>query len=186
MIGKRSETEKKEEYAIVLDFLPLGDPSKNIREPTAYVIGEYYFTLLIITIKPEIKVSPLEEVYIGSGKRDKVKSIIKRIKYDDLTILAKENLENAIIKILEKYESKFVDFFNKAGPVNIRLHSLELIPGIGKTVLERILEEREKEPFKSYEDIEKRVKGLKNIKKMLAKRIIDELSGNEKIKLFTS
>jgi len=186
MIKKRTETEKKEEYAIILDFLPLGDPSKNIREPTAYAIGEYYFTLLLLTIKPEAKVSPLEEVYIGSGKRDKVKSIIRKIKYDELTILAKENLENAIIKILEKYESKFVDFFNKAGPITIRLHSLELIPGIGKTVLERILEEREKEPFKSYEDIEKRVKGLKNIKKLLAKRIIDELSGNEKIKLFTA
>jgi len=186
MIGKKTDVEKKEEYAIILDFLPLGDPSKNIREPTAYAIGEYYFTLLLLTIKSESKVSPLEEVYIGSGKRDKVKSIIKKLKYDELTILAKENLENAIIKILEKYENKFVEFFNKAGPINIKLHSLELIPGIGKTVLEKILEEREKEPFKSYEDIEKRVKGLKNVKKMLAKRIIDELSGNEKIKLFTA
>ncbi|RDD52578.1 DUF655 domain-containing protein [Nanoarchaeota archaeon NZ13-N] len=186
MFKKRLENSKIEEYAVILDFLPLGDPSKNLREPTAYAIGEYYFTLLLLTLKQGTKVEYLEEVYIGSSKREKVKSIIKRLKYEELTLLAKENLENAIMKILEKYESKFVEFFNKAGPINVRLHSLELIPGIGKAVLDRILEEREREPFKSYNDIENRVKGLKNIKKILAQRIIKEISGEEKIKLFTA
>ncbi|MEM4772403.1 MAG: DUF655 domain-containing protein [Nanoarchaeales archaeon] len=176
---------KKENFAIILDFLPLGDQSKGILEPTAYAIGVDYFTLLLLITKPGIKVEVFEEVYIGEGKRDKIKSVLKRISINDLSLLAKENLEKAIIKIIEKNELKFVEFFNKAGPLNLKVHSLELIPGIGKNILDRILEEREKEPFKSLSDIENRVKGLKNIKLLLCKRIIDELYGNEKIKLFT-
>ncbi|MEM0379216.1 MAG: DUF655 domain-containing protein [Nanopusillaceae archaeon] len=177
---------KKENFAIILDFLPLGDSSKNISEPTAYAIGIEYFTLLLLIVKPGIKVDIFEEVYIGEGKRDKIKSVLRKLSINDLSLLAKENLEKAIIKIIEKNESKFVEFFNRAGPLNLKIHSLELIPGIGKTVLDRILEEREKEPFKSILDIENRVKGFKNVKLALCKRIIDELYGNEKIKLFTA
>lgn len=177
---------KKEEYAIILDFLPNGDPLKNIFEPIAYAIGKDYFTLLLLSVKPQIKVDILEEVYIGEGQRPKIKSILRRIKIEDLTVIAKENLERAIYKILDEREQFFVNFFNNAGPLNIRVHTLQLIPGIGKKILDNILEEREKEPFKSYKDIENRIKGIRDIKRNLYERIVKELSGEEKIKLFTA
>ncbi|WP_256443457.1 DUF655 domain-containing protein [Candidatus Nanopusillus massiliensis] len=33
--------------------------------------------------------------------------------------------------LIAKNEKKFVEFFNKAGPLNIRIHTLELFPDIG-------------------------------------------------------
>jgi putative nucleotide binding protein len=48
-----------------------------------------------------------------------------------------------------------------------------------------ILEERKKEPFKSFEDIKNRVKLLPNPKELIVKRILMELEGKEdKYRLF--
>lgn len=184
-IKKQFKEEKKEEYAYVLDFLPNGDATKNIREPVAYVIGEKYFTLLLVEVKPGVNLQIFEKVYIGEGLRDKVKSILKRVSIDDLTIIAKSNLEKAIEIIIDNNEKRFVEFFNTAGPLNIRVHKLELLPNVGKSVLNNILEERSKKPFESLREIGERVKGIKDVKKILIERIMNELSGKENTRLFT-
>jgi len=46
-----------------------------------------------------------------------------------------------------------------------------------------IIKEREKEPFESFHDIEKRV-GLKEPIKHLSQRIIEEISGEARMNLF--
>jgi len=174
----------KEEYAIVLDYLPHGDPLKGIREPIVYALGKEYFLLLSLIPKPNTKIEILEEVYIGDGPRPKIKTVLQRIKYNDLPPLAKDNLPKAIEKIVKEKEQKFVEFFNKAGPINVRVHSLELLPGIGKTTLNSILEQREIEKFKSFEDIKNRVKGIKDPINILVERILEEIKGEEKYRLF--
>ncbi|HDD67136.1 MAG TPA: DUF655 domain-containing protein, partial [Candidatus Thorarchaeota archaeon] len=56
-------------------------------------------------------------------------------------------------------------------------------PGIGQTLMWALLEERKKEPFKSFEDIASRTK-LQNPKKVVTARIIQELQGDVKRWLF--
>jgi putative nucleotide binding protein len=68
-------------------------------------------------------------------------------------------------------------------PVTPRLHSLELIPGIGKTYMMQILNEREKKAFSSFDDISKRT-GLRDVPRLTTKRIIEELQGDTRIFLF--
>lgn len=173
----------KEEFAIVLDFLPYGKPGDRKREPLAQVIGEKYFLLLEVVIKPDINVEIKEKLYIGPEKRDKVKYIRGKIKYDDLTSLAQSTLEEVLDDLIQKNEKRLVKFFNIAGPITNRLHSLELLPGIGKKHLWKIIEERKKKPFESFEEVKKRVPMLPNVKSMLKKRIIEELKGVDKYKL---
>ena len=174
----------KEEYAIVLDYLPHGDPIKGLREPCIYALGKSYFTLLLLIPKPGVNVEIMEEVYIGKGERPKIRTILKRIRYEDLSIIAKDNLPKAIEKIIKDQEKRFVDFFNKAGPLNIKVHTLELLPGIGKITLNKILEEREKSEFKDFDDIKNRVKGIGDPIEILRDRILREIKGEERIKLF--
>jgi putative nucleotide binding protein len=47
-----------------------------------------------------------------------------------------------------------------------------------------IIEERKNGPFKSFQDLEKRVKGLSDAKKMIAKRVVMELEGVDKYRAF--
>lgn len=125
-----------------------------------------------------------ERVYVGKGERDKVLKINKKLTYDELTDTAKAELPYVLEEIVKNNEDRFVKFFNIAPPITNRLHSLELLPGIGKKHMWEIIEEREKKPFESFEDLKKRVKGLPDPVKMIAKRILEELQGKDKYRLF--
>ena len=67
----------------------------------------------------------------------------------------------------------------------MRMHTLELLPGLGKKHMWVILEERQIKPFESFQDIKERVKLLPDPKMSIIKRIIKELEGNEKYRIFT-
>jgi len=176
----------KDEYIIVLDFLSRGHADSRRAEPIAQGIGKDYFTLLEVVLKPEVEVKPREILYVGEGKRERVKYIKGRIKYDNLTNFAKKELEEIIDEIIEKNEKRFVEFFNRAPPITTRMHSLELLPGIGKKHLWNIIGERKKKPFESFEDLKKRVEMLPDPKRMIRKRIIEELKETDRHRLFVA
>ncbi len=177
---------EKEEYAIVLDYLPYGYPLEKKMMPIAQAIGKKNFTLLQLVPRRGISFELKEEAYIGDGKRDKVLYILGRLPREKLTETAKIQLSEFIEKSVEEDEKRFVDFFNKAQAMNTRLHQFELLPGFGKKHTKAILEERNKKPFESFEDIKQRVTGVPDAKKAIEKRIIEELTEIQRINLFIS
>lgn len=176
--------DRKEDYAYVLDFMLTGKSSSSRSEPLAQLIGEKWFTLLEATTKPEATLTIGERVYIGSGERDKIMLIKSRVRYAELTQTAKNGLEGIVVQIIKTNEARFVDMFNHAGALNIRQHSLELLPGIGKKHLVTILKERSARPFESFADIAQRVALLQDPGRLIAERVILELEGSERFYLF--
>lgn len=175
---------KREEYALVLDFLPTGKAGEARQEPTAQVLGEQYFTLLEVVAKPGVQLKAFDRVYIGQAERDKVERIKCRLVYAQLTNAAQQEVERAIRQIFSEREQDFVGFVNRAGPINIRIHALELLPNVGKKNLEALLAERDKKPFASFEDIKARVPHLAHVEDSILQRIIMELKAEEKYYLF--
>ena len=178
----------KEENVIALDYLPNGyvfdnKPSYK-KNPIVQAIGKEHFILLELVPKKEVFIRPYEELYIGEGKRDKVHHILGKLPYTKLTHTANAELEYVILDIINKNPERFIAFFNNARPLTTRMHQLELLPGLGKKHMWQILEERKGEDFKDFEDLRKRVKLMPDPKKLLVKRIIREISGNEKHHLF--
>ena len=176
-----------EEYAYVLDYLPYGrssDKSRHLVVPSVQIMGEQHFTLLEAELKVGATVVVPERIYIGRDRREKVDRIISRISYDQLTANAKAEVSPLIDELVKKQEKRFVDFFNNSQPVTPRMHSLELLPGIGKKSMWTIVNTREKKPFTTYEDIEEKT-GLTDVQRMLAKRIFEELSTESKYRVFT-
>src|SRR3989304_5653974 len=86
----------REEQAIVLDFLPHGNPLDNrpAHRKTAIVqgIGKTHLVLLELVPKREAVIQPLQDVYIGEGKRDDIHHIVGRIPLDKLTATARSTL----------------------------------------------------------------------------------------------
>ena len=110
--------------------------------------------------------------------------VIGRVDFNDLTATAKSELENVLEKLILDQESRFIKFFNTSSAITPRMHSLELLPGIGKKLMWTIIEKRERKPFSSFEDFRERTRITDPIK-TLAKRISEELSGESKYTLFT-
>jgi len=179
---------KYEEYAYVLDHLPYGRPSgdrpRHVAIPTVQVIGESYFTLLEAELKPGAATSPHERIYIGKDRREKVNRIMGRINYQELTATAKAELEPVLEELIKSQELRFLEFFNQTQAVTPRMHALELLPGIGKKSMWQIVNERERKLFVSFKDIRERT-GVSDPTKIIARRIVQELSEESKYRLFT-
>jgi putative nucleotide binding protein len=106
------------------------------------------------------------------------------VTYDDLTSGARAELQAVIELIINNDVPRFIDFFNNSQPVTPRMHSMELIPGIGKRLMWQILEQRERVPFDRFEDLQSRT-SITDPVKLLGRRILKELSEEEKYNLFT-
>jgi|SRR3989304_4214177 len=175
----------KEEYAVVLDFLQHGyledTRPMHRKESVAQVLGKSFFTLLEII--PSVQLKPYDEIYIGEGKRDKVTYIKGILDFNRMTQTAKSELPFVIEKIVETREKEFVQFFNTAGPISLRAHQLELLPGVGKKHAQALLEERQKKPFESFEEIKQRVPSV-DAKKVVIDRIVEELENKDRHRLF--
>ena len=173
----------KEDHAIILDFLARGYADSYKKEPVAQALGEKYFSLLELVPRPEAKLSLRERVYIGDDKREKIKFIKGRLPYQRLTATGRSELKDIIEEIVKNDEKRFIDIFNRAGPITVRQHSLELLPNIGKKHMWDIINEREKEPFKDFKDLQKRINLMPDPARVISERILEEMEGRSKYNL---
>ena len=192
---EKAPTVKKEEYAVVLDYLSRGyvksDMSKFGGKAIAQAIGTEQFTLLELAPKNGVDLEIQDTVYIGKGKRDKIYRVLGKLDYENLTATSRIELDYAIRDIVEENEERFVEFFNTADSVSTRMHSLELIPGIGKKYMWDIIKVREQKPFENFKDISERLPTLADPAGMIVNRVKQELDttkpkrGKNKYYLFT-
>lgn len=176
---------KYEEYAYVLDFSPRGK-SQTVRGREGIIvtaIGEDRLTLLEILGVENSTFDVGEKIYIGREGRTKVQSVLGKMDYEKISSSAQTELPSVIEKIVTENESRFVEYLNNARPLTPRIHALELIPGIGKTYMKTMLEERDKKKFESYDDLQERV-GFKEPIKHISQRIMDEITGESRMNLF--
>ncbi|EMA47475.1 hypothetical protein C448_05046 [Halococcus morrhuae DSM 1307] len=171
--------EAGEHRAVVLDMLPTGRPDDD-RPPQqksalAFALGEADFLLSEFTLA--------EDADIGFSDRirpdDPVIEATHAIEFDALPSAARSELEYAIEDTIDRDEQRFVDFYNDAQPITLRLHQLNLLPGIGKKLRNSILDERKRKPFESFDELEERVAGLHRPKEILIERIREELRDDD-------
>lgn len=180
---------KYEEYALVLDYLRHGRQGSGYRMyrsgGVVQLVGELYFTLLEAALKENTSAAIGERLFLGKEPREKIAFIVGRISYDDLTNTAQSELVSVLEKLVLEQEPRFIEFFNGAQALTPRMHALELLPGVGKRYMWTLIEARERQPFRSFEDMKQRT-GIREPAKLLVKRLLQELSEKEtKYRLFT-
>ncbi|MGQ9596807.1 MAG: DUF655 domain-containing protein [Thermoproteota archaeon] len=177
-----------EEYGYVLDFVEEGRAlsrvGKPVHSPYTQLLGENYFTLLEASLFHYVKLNPKERIFIGKGDRLQVKNVLGRIRYTELTPQARFILPDVAELVIAKSEYRFIDLLNNLQSISPKMHAIELLPGIGKMNAKKILEERAKRPFSSFEDFSTRT-GVQGIVRLMAQRVIEELSTDVKYRIFT-
>ncbi len=175
---------KKDDYALVLDYLSNGYPMEGNMRPVVQAIGLTHLALLELAPTRGAQIEVKEKVYIGPDKRDKIYYIIGRLHIEKLTETAKIQLQEFVSSMVGEREQEFVKFFNTASAINTRLHQFELLPGFGKKHTQEMLNARNDKPFESFDEIKQRVKNIPDPKKAIEKRIIEELTENPRQRLF--
>ncbi|MFW6321303.1 MAG: DUF655 domain-containing protein, partial [Halohasta sp.] len=175
-------------HAVVLDYLPHGRSDDTRpqyqKDALAYALTEDSFDLVELTLTEAADINIVDRVAVEPPDEDAIASK-REIDYDELTSSAVSELEYAVEAIVDGDERRFVDFYNEAQPITLRLHQLNLLPGIGKKLRNKILDERKRGPFESFEELSERVGGLHSPKEVLIERIEEELRDDDlKYKIF--
>ena len=175
---------KKDDYALVLDYLANGYPMAGNMKPVVQAIGVEHLALLELAPVRGVQIAIKEKVYIGPDKRDKIYYIVGRLHVEKLTETAKIQLHEFVSAYVGEREKEFVEFFNNAPAINTRLHQLELLPGFGRKHTQELLNARTDKKFESFDEIRQRVKSVPDPKKAIEKRIVEELTENPRQRLF--
>ncbi|MFC7042856.1 DUF655 domain-containing protein [Halonotius sp. GCM10025705] len=174
---------------MIVDYLPHGRPDDTRpqyqKAALAYALETETFDLLELTLTEDADVNIVDRIPIDEAADDAVIEDVTDIEYDDLSNSGVSELEYAVEAIIDADEQRFVDFYNDAQPISLRLHQLNLLPGIGKKLRNKIIDKRKRQPFESFEDLADRVGGLHNPKEVIAERIMEELRDEDlKYKIF--
>lgn len=173
--------------AVVLDYLPHGraedDRPQYQKSPLGYAVGASDFRLHEFKLESDVTVTIGDQIHVDPPGDDVAS--VREVSYEDLSSGAQSELEYVVEDIVTEHEERFVNYYNNAQPITLRLHQLNLLPGIGKKLRNTILDERKRTPFESFEDLEERVPGLHNPDSVLVNRIMEELQEEDlKYRLF--
>jgi putative nucleotide binding protein len=163
--------------AVVLDYLPHGrsddDRPQYQKEPVAYAVGEAEFRLYEVILEEDVALGIDDDVVVDPPAEGIAR--VREVDYEDLSGGAQSELEYVVEDLVERQSDRFVDFYNEAQPITLRLHQLNLLPGIGKKLRNSILDERKRQPFEDFAELEERVAGLHDPEGVVVDRIMEEL-----------
>jgi len=176
-----------EDYAYVLDVLTEGrlDSKRRFRrEPVVYGLGIEEFKIFDMKPVPGAAINIGDRSYIGkeTEERTQIDHVRARVNYKELTHTAQSELGFVLDEIVRENEEKFIQFYNHAGPISRRYHSLELIPGLGKKTMNLIVKNR---PYTSFREMEEKIPNFRNPEKYISHRIENEIKeSDQKYRLF--
>jgi putative nucleotide binding protein len=186
---KKKQFIKKFREIVILDLLLHGHPEEDrpswAKTPIAQVLTFPDFVLYEVKMNKNSDIQVQEQkTYEEFLNEDKLRDVLKKIDFNDLTNTSKALIQPILEKEVLKYEEEFISFFNNSTSITPRMHALKLLPGIGQKHMWEILEERERQKFVTFQDISDRT-SISNPAKLIAQRIIKELQRDAKYYLFS-
>ena len=186
---KKKQFIKKFREVVILDLLMHGhlneDKPSWAKTPIAQVLTFPDFVLYEVKINKnsDLKVQE-QETYEVFLNEDKLRDVLNKIDYNDLTNTSKALIPPILEKGVLQFEEEFINFFNNSTSITPRMHALKLLPGIGQKHMWEILETRERQKFVTFQDISDRT-SISAPAKLIAQRIVKELQRDVKYYLFS-
>ena len=176
---KKKQFIKKFRELVILDILLHGHPEEDkpswSKTPIAQVLTFPDFVLYEVKCNRDSEIKIQEKnTYEEFLIHNKLKEVLKKIDYKDLTNTSKALIQPILEKEILNYEEEFLNFFNNSTSITPRMHSLKLLPGIGQKHMWELIEARNRQKFTTFQDITDRT-SLSHPTKQLAQRIIKEL-----------
>ena len=177
-----AETDLSEEWLVILAVLPAEATDRDAA--LIQGMGEAQFTLLECEASASTDLTPGDRVAVAES--DRCGPITRRLTYGTLTESAQAAIRATVGAIIQRHEERFIEWYNTAEPVSLRRHQLELLPRIGASLRDAILDERQWRPFADFTDLEERIEQLRTPHELLVERVLTELKDDTDYHLFVA
>lgn len=135
---ERPEALKGEDWARVVEH----NPKENV--VTAMAENGMLFCRLKVKASDDMFI-PNQRLYIGTDKaqRKEVVAILGMAHLDKMSNMARQDLPLVVQLFVEEHAAYFVEnFYNRAGPMNLKQHSFQLLPDIGNRKAKNMVDAR--------------------------------------------
>jgi predicted nucleic acid-binding OB-fold protein len=145
----------------IQDRRPIGHEVQCITEPSLYIV--------------RARVSDTSEISVGSciGIPSENIGVLSEVRLKDLSGSSQQELVGALSASISKDKDRHISFYNSAGPMSLKFHAFQLLPGIGNSKAIQMVKERGQAGWNSFEKVDESC-GIESVR-LLAERYVKEM-----------
>ena len=145
----------------VLERRPVGYEIQALTEPSFYLVRSR------VVNAEEIEQG--SEISIESGEIGP----ISEIRFKDLSQASQGELTDSILKSISSDPYRHLMFYNSAGPMSLKFHSFQLLPGVGNSKAMQMVKNRGGNGWSTFEQVDESC-GIESAR-LLAERYVKEM-----------
>ena len=122
-------------------------------------------------------------ISIDENERDEIESVLRMVRYNDLSGQGKNDLSQIIGEIILDKPEAYLSFFNRAQHLSRKMHSFGLLPALGQKLASQLAEMRGR-GWGSLEEVDLSLKQIRpnfSVETLLAERFIQEMENPQDV-----
>ena len=145
----------------IQDRRPVGHEIQCISEPSLYLV--------------RARVSEANDISVGASIDLPSENIgsLSEVRLKDLSGSSQQELVGALSASIEKDTERHISFYNSAGPMSLKFHAFQLLPGIGNSKALQMVQERGMAGWNSFSEVDEAC-GIESVR-LLAERYVKEM-----------
>ena len=158
----------------------------SFQSPQNEVIALTEKSLYLVKLRSVNTITQFEtgqRVAISEDERDEIESVLRIIRYKDLTGQGKNDISQVIGEIILENPEPYLSFFNRAGHLSRKMHSFGLLPALGRKLASQLVDMRGR-GWRSLEEVDESLKKIRPnfcVEELLAERFVQELENPQDV-----
>jgi len=104
---------------------------------------------------------------------------LSEIRHKDISTTSQSELVEAIMEVITTNPEKHLSFFNRANNISLKVHSFQLLPSIGKSKAQQMVQARGMIGWETFTDIDEKC-SIESVR-LLAERYVIEMKDSVQI-----
>ncbi|MBS71322.1 MAG: hypothetical protein CMO20_00015 [Thermoplasmata archaeon] len=139
-----------------------------------YCISENHLHLIKARAKPGVgNLEVGQKLTMPEDESSEIAIVLGRSRYRELSNSAQFALTDVVKQILSDNPDPSLTFYNRAGPVSLKFHAFQLLPGVGQKKVKQMLDKRTSIGWLSFEEIDESC-SIDSLQ-LIAERLVEEL-----------
>ena len=145
----------------IQDRRPIGHEVQCISEPSLFILRTRVTDVTGISVGGRVD---LPSGNIGA---------LSEVRLKDLSGSSQQELVGALSNSIREDKDRHISFYNSAGPMSLKFHAFQLLPGIGNSKAIQMVQQRGLSGWTTFEEVDEAC-GIESVR-LLAERYVKEM-----------